>query len=119
MTNNWVKHFSDMSQGLIPYQKKFYKIQPQTGMGDIQLVTPTEADVQRAKSDMKRKLTESIGYKPKRLRLSPQSGAGQKKKNKKKSPAKKKKPKSKTKKTTKPKKKPKSKTKKTTKPKKK
>ena len=105
MTNHWVKHFSDMTQGLIPYQKKFYKIQPQTGMGDIQLVTPTQADVQRARSDMKRQLTESDGYKPKRLRQSPQSGAGQKKKknNKKKSHTKKKKPKSKTKKTSKPK----------------
>ena len=91
MSNAWVKHFMDMTRGLIPNRKRFYKIQPQTGMGDIQLVTPTQADVQRAKADMKRKLTESVQYKPKRIRASPQTGSGQKKKKtnkKKKAPAK-------------------------------
>ena len=83
MSNAWVKHFMDMTRGLIPNRKRFYKIQPQTGMGDIQLVTPTQADVQRAKADMKRKLTESVQYKPKRIRASPQTGSGQKKKKKK------------------------------------
>ena len=92
MSNAWVKHFMDMTRGLIPNRKRFYKIQPQTGMGDIQLVTPTQADVQRAKADMKRKLTESVQYKLKRIRASPQTGSGQKKKKKtnkkKKAPAK-------------------------------
>ena len=76
----WVKHFTDMTRGLIPYRKRFYKIQPQTGMGDIQLVTLTQADVQHAKADMKRKLTESMLYKPKSARARPQMGSGQKKK---------------------------------------
>ena len=90
MSNAWVKHFMDMTRGLIPNRKRLYKIQPQTGMGDIQLVTLTQADVQRAKADMKQKLTESVQYKPKLIRASPQTGSGQKKKTnkKKKAPAK-------------------------------
>lgn len=81
MTSNaWSRHFSDMVRGEIPYSRHFYKLKSQTGMGDIQLVTPTQADVQRAKSDMKRKLIEADTYKPKRLRVGSQLGSGQKKK---------------------------------------
>ena len=80
----WVKHFTDMASGLVPYKKKYYTVQNQTGNGDVQLVTPTQAEVERAKMDVKRKLEEASSYKPKRLRLGLQSGSGQKKKKKKK-----------------------------------
>ena len=80
----WVKHFTDMASGLVPYKKKYYTVQNQTGNGDVQLVTPTQAEVERAKMDVKRKLQEASSYKPKRLRSGLQSGSGQKKKKKKK-----------------------------------
>ena len=79
----WVKHFTDMASGLVPYKKKYYTVQNQTGNGDVQLVTPTQAEVERAKMDVKRKLQEASSYKPKRLRSGLQSGSGQKKKKKK------------------------------------
>ena len=91
----WVKHFTDMASGLVPYKKKYYTIQNQTGNGDVQLVTPTQAEVERAKMDVKRKLQEASSYKPKRLRSGPQSGSGQKKKKKKKGSSSKKSAKSK------------------------
>ena len=80
----WVKHFTDMASGLVPYKKKYYTVQNHTGNGDVQLVTPTQAEVERAKMDVKRKLQEASSYKPKRLRSGLQSGSGQKKKKKKK-----------------------------------
>ena len=79
----WVTHFTDMASGLVPYKKKYYTVQNQTGNGDVQLVTPTQAEVERAKMDVKRKLQEASSYKPKRLRSGLQSGSGQKKKKKK------------------------------------
>ena len=86
MTSNaWTQHFMDMARGLVPCRKKMYVVKPQVGQGDIQMVTPTQADVERAKSDLKRKLKEASVYKPKRVRLSPQSGAGRGKKRKDKS----------------------------------
>ena len=92
MTSNaWTQHFTDMARGLVPCKKKVYVVKPQVGQGDIQMVTPTQADVERAKSDLKRKLKEASVYKPKRVRLSPQSGAGRGKKRKDKSQKKKKK----------------------------
>ena len=69
-----------MASGFVPHKKKYYTVQTQTGNGDVQLVTPTQADMERAKMDIKRKLQEASTYKPKRLRSSPQSGSGQKKK---------------------------------------
>ena len=80
----WIKHFTDMASDLVPHKKKYYTVQTQTGNGDVQLVTPTQAEVERAKMDIKRKLQKASTYKPKRLRSSPQSGSGQKKKKKKK-----------------------------------
>ena len=73
----WTQHFVDMARGLIPYQKRLYKVTVQTGNGDVQMVTPTQAVVERAKMDMKRKLAEAATVqKPKRIRLSAQSGSG-------------------------------------------
>ena len=90
--NAWVKHFSDMSQGLVPHKKKYYTVRPQVGGGDVQLVTPTQAVVERAKMDVKRKLKEAAVYKPKRIKVLSQSGSGSKgkKTNKKKKQASKK-----------------------------
>ena len=76
----WIKHFTDMASGLVPHEKRYYKVPTQTGNGDVRLVTPTQAEVERAKMDVKRKLQEANAYKPKRLRAGPQSGSGQKKK---------------------------------------
>ena len=80
-TNPWVKHFSDMAQGLIPYQKKKHTVAPEVGSGDIKIVTPTQEVVERARTDAKRKLKEASLYKPKRVKGISQSGAGSKKKN--------------------------------------
>ena len=79
--NPWVKHFNDMAQGGIPYRKKMYTVAPQVGSGDIKIVTPTQAVVDRAKMDVKRKLKEASVYKPKRVKVVTQSGAGRRKKN--------------------------------------
>jgi hypothetical protein len=52
--NLWVQHFIDQSKGLIPHQKVFYKVTRQRGEGKpvINLVTPTEQAVERAKSSL-------------------------------------------------------------------
>ena len=66
----WTQHFVDMARGLIPYQKRLYKVTVQTGNGDVQMVTPTQAVVERAKLDLKRKLAEAATVqKPKRIRV--------------------------------------------------
>ena len=82
MTANsaWIQHFTDMARGLLPYRKRLYKVKPQVGRGDIQVVIPTQADVKRAKSDLKRKLKEASAYNQKHVRLLSQSGAGRGKK---------------------------------------
>ena len=46
----------------------------------MQLVTPTQAVVERAKMDVKRKLKEASVYKPKRIKAVSQSGSGSKRK---------------------------------------
>jgi hypothetical protein len=54
----WKEHFINQSKGLIPHQRKFYKVSLQKGRGDqpiIKMVAPTEQVVDRAKS----KLTEA------------------------------------------------------------
>lgn len=52
----WIQHFIDQSKGLIPHQKLFYKIgaNSQSGEGkpSIQVVSPTEQVVARAKSSL-------------------------------------------------------------------
>jgi hypothetical protein len=53
----WKEHFINQSKGLIPHERKFYKVSMQKGRGGeptIKMVTPTEQVVERAKS----KLTE-------------------------------------------------------------
>ena len=82
-TNPWVKHFTDMAEGLVPYQRKRYTVAPQVGSGDIKIVTPTQAVVERAKMDAKRKIKDATVYKPKRVKTVSQSGGGSKKKKKK------------------------------------
>ena len=52
----WVQHFIDQSKGLIPHQNFFYKIAFNGQKGDgktaIQVVTPTEQVVARAKATL-------------------------------------------------------------------
>lgn len=48
----WKKHFIDQAKGLIPHQKKFYKVSMQQGGGSqpiLKMVSPTEQVVERAK----------------------------------------------------------------------
>ena len=78
--NAWIQHFTDMARGMLLYRKRLYKVKPQVRRGDIQMVTPTQADVERAKSDLKRRLKKASAYNQKRVWLSSQSGAGRGKK---------------------------------------
>jgi hypothetical protein len=51
----WKNHFIDQAKGLIPYQKKFYKVSMQQGGGtqpQIKMVSPTEQIVERAKASL-------------------------------------------------------------------
>lgn len=52
----WKQHFIDQARGLIPHQKNFYKVDEQRGKGsnesNIQLVTPSEQVVERAKATL-------------------------------------------------------------------
>ncbi|MEK6266753.1 MAG: hypothetical protein N2B06_18590 [Clostridium sp.] len=51
----WKHHFIQQAKGLIPHQKRFYKVSMQQGKGDqptIKMVSPTEQVVERAKSDL-------------------------------------------------------------------
>lgn len=52
----WIRHFVDQSKGLIPHQRVFYKIgvnsQKGEGKPSIQVVSPTEQVVERAKSTL-------------------------------------------------------------------
>ena len=72
-----------MVKGDIPYKRKMYT-GLQLGSGNIKVVSPTEAVVQQAKSDLKRSLQEADVYKPKRARFLLQSGEGVKKRKKRK-----------------------------------
>ena len=74
----WKEHFQAMVRGDIPYQKKMYT-GLQNGSGNIKVVSPTEAVVQQAKSDLKRSLQEADVFKPKKARFLLQSGSGVKK----------------------------------------
>ena len=51
-------------------KKRLYKVTVQTGNGDVQMVTPTQAVVEGAKMDMKHKLADAaIVQKPKCIRV--------------------------------------------------
>ena len=45
-------------------------VKPQVDNGGIQMITPTQADVERAKMNLKRKLQEVAIHKPKHIRCS-------------------------------------------------
>ena len=57
----WVHLHEQMSQGKVDYNPNFY-VTSQEGHGDIQLVSPTQAQVDQAKMQIKRKL--SVARKP-------------------------------------------------------
>lgn len=52
----WIRHFIDQSKGLIPHQRVFYKLgvnsQKGEGKPTIQVVSPTQQVVERAKSTL-------------------------------------------------------------------
>lgn len=53
--HTWKQHFINQAKGLIPYQKKFYKVSMQQGAGSqptIKMVSPTEQIVERAKASL-------------------------------------------------------------------
>ena len=93
----WVNHFKGMVNGQIPHLKSVYLISPsvEKSQNDLQLISPSEAVVQRARSDLKRSLQDLSLYKSKKSRSSVQLGEGKQRRNttstKKKRPAKKKK----------------------------
>jgi len=51
----WKTHFIQQAKGLIPHQRKFYRVSMQEGKGGetpIKMVSPTEQIVERAKSNL-------------------------------------------------------------------
>ena len=117
----WKDHFIDQAHGLIPHEKRFYKVSTQKGRGvkpNIKLISPTEQIVERAKSSLSnppevydpvtgtmqtKKRPRQVKNSRKRRKKKEQKGRGGKKrkicKPKKKKKKKKKKPRSKKKKT--------------------
>ena len=90
------------------FGKTFYPLQKGEGSSSIKIVSPVQGSVQRAKSELKRQLTESELHSPpskRRKKISTSTSSNKKKKKKKKPNPKSSKKKSKTKKTKKPKKK--------------
>lgn len=70
------KHWSNlherMVQGKVEYNPGFYVIDTsQEGHGDVTLVTPTQAQVDQAKVQIKRKLSPTIGVITKRRKKTP------------------------------------------------
>ena len=82
MDNNniWAKHFVDMVNGKVPYNKRIYNFTNQSGNGDIQMISPNQAIVEQAKMDIKRKLKSVPLYKHKKIKLTGQCGNGNRKK---------------------------------------
>lgn len=51
----WREHFVNQAKGLIPHERKFYRVSKQEGKGKdpiIKMVTPTEQVVERAKASL-------------------------------------------------------------------
>ena len=61
----WINHFTKMAEGKVPLTKDFcivdegYK-RPQKHHPKVQVVTPTEQSVQRAKESKKRKIKDQL-----------------------------------------------------------
>lgn len=73
----WASHFRSMADGVIPHQKGFYHTTPSSSKSNVVMITPSEAVVQQAKSDLKRTLTDVDVYNPKKKRTLQQFGKGQ------------------------------------------
>ena len=83
----WINLHEQMNQGKVNHNSNFYvATDSQEGRGDIQLVTPTQAEVEQAKMQMKRKL--SVTRKPSAKRRKKSQVGGKKKVVKKAKPAK-------------------------------
>lgn len=51
----WRQHFIDQAKGLIPHQRKFYKVSMQEGKGKepaIKMISPVQSIINRAKSEI-------------------------------------------------------------------
>ena len=73
----WKEHFKLMAEGKLQPKRKMYS-DIQKGGNEVQIISPTEAIVEQAKSDLKRSLSELPVYKPKKIKLTVQSGGGKK-----------------------------------------
>ena len=71
-STNWLNLYENMNQGKVDYNSNFYMVDTtsQEGSGDVKLVTPTQAQVDQAKAQLKRKISVARNLFPKRPRKS-------------------------------------------------
>lgn len=78
--SKWITHFKQMANGKIPYKERYIVSEvTQSGSGfepKIELVTPVESEVKKAKSAVKRKISEILSIKNKKRKKLHQSGKG-------------------------------------------
>ena len=73
----WSSHFRNMVNGQVPYQKNMYSLSSSGSVpSDLQLISPTKAVVERARSDLKRSLEDPLVYNSKKLKSTVQLGKG-------------------------------------------
>ena len=66
-SKNWINLYENMNQGKVDFKPDFYELDlSQDGGGDVKLVTPTQAQVDQAKMQLKRKLSVARSLFPKR-----------------------------------------------------
>ena len=61
----WINHFTKMAEGKVPYSKEFYVVdesykRPAKHNPKMQVVSPTQQSVQRAKESKKRKIKDQL-----------------------------------------------------------
>ena len=68
-STNWLSLYENMHDGKVDFNPKFYMTDTsQEGNGDIKLVTPTQAQVDQARVQLKRKISAVTEVCPKRSR---------------------------------------------------
>ena len=78
----WSKHFKDMVDGYIRHRKYIYSPssnENEVHKPELQLISPSEAVVQRARHDLKRSLKDMRLYNPKKVKINSQLGEGKRK----------------------------------------
>ena len=75
----WDKVFQDMAQGKIAYNRKYYSIPQMGGSNGVTLISPTEQQVQIAKSEMKRNIAAQSQPSAKRRKTNPKVAKPKKK----------------------------------------